>query len=165
VARCWRRSRPTARSIDVDRIAIAVQRGGRQVGVERAREAVVGDPEGLVEVAVLVVGGGAVGDALAFVRGVRGHVDEPLDGRVGAGVGDDGPAVAVPDEHDAAVDPVEHAPYVVGIGVEVGPRQVDGDGGHRQLVEPREHRGPAPRAVPSPVNEHHRAHPPGSSGF
>ena len=58
--------------------------------------------------------GGA--DALALVERVGGDVDEGLDvGVAGRGVGDDGAAVGVADEHDRAGDRREERAQVVGV--------------------------------------------------
>jgi len=83
------------------------------------------------------------------------------DGRMVARLGDDGPAVGVPQQDDRRVERVEDVPHPLRVPVQVGQRSgvaaVAGKVGrhdvHAGIAQRADHALPAPRAVPCPMHE------------
>lgn len=95
------------------------------------------------------------GQALALVGREGGDVDEADDvGQFAAHLGDDGPAVGVPDEEHVAVDLRDHLARARGVVGEGGEGQLDGVlAGVAAAVEVEDDAGPVGGVAPEAVDE------------
>ena len=110
------------------------------------------------EVGIFTACQGVLPRGLADFEGERAEVHEVRHVGVHTRGGDHRAPVGVPDEHRVALDGIERAAHIVGVVVERcivvrHRRQIDDQQGTLGGVEQRHHSLPAPRAVPSAVNE------------